>query len=160
MFGFEISVLEIVVRGTVMYLALFAMLRFVLKREAGELGMPDVLLVVLLADASANAMSGSYETISEGLVLVGTIVFWSVALDWLSYHVGALRRVVRPGALPLVRDGRPLRRNLRRELITEEELISQLRLKGVDDIARVREAYREGDGKISVLTYPSGGASG
>src|SRR5690606_38980815 len=49
MFGFEISVLEIVVRGTVMYLVLFAMLRFVLKREAGELGMPDVLLVVLLA---------------------------------------------------------------------------------------------------------------
>lgn len=43
------------------------------------------------------------------------------------------------------------RRNLRREYITEDELISQLRLKGVRDLGEVRRAYMEADGNISVL---------
>ena len=51
MFAFSTPPLEIVVRGTVMYLALFAMLRFILRRETGSLGITDLLVIVLIADA-------------------------------------------------------------------------------------------------------------
>ena len=44
-----------------------------------------------------------------------------------------------------------LRRNLEQELITDDELLSQLRLQGVADVADVAEAYMEGDGRISVI---------
>jgi uncharacterized membrane protein YcaP (DUF421 family) len=54
----DASFLEIIVRGSIMYLALFIMLRIVLKRQAGTLGMTDLLLITLLADASQNAMAG------------------------------------------------------------------------------------------------------
>jgi uncharacterized membrane protein YcaP (DUF421 family) len=46
-----------------------------------------------------------------------------------------------------------LRRNMRKELISEGELMSQLREQGVDDVRKVRRAYEEGDGRISVMTY-------
>ena len=45
------------------------------------------------------------------------------------------------------------KRNMRRELITENELMCQLRRQGVDNIAKVKAAYIEGDGHISVITY-------
>ena len=43
------------------------------------------------------------------------------------------------------------RRNMRRELVTEEELIGQIRLPGCDDVRDVKQAYMEGDGRISVM---------
>lgn len=56
-------VLEIIVRGTVTYLALFTLLRIILRREAGNLGITDMLVIVLLADASQNAMAGGYNSL-------------------------------------------------------------------------------------------------
>jgi uncharacterized membrane protein YcaP (DUF421 family) len=44
-----------------------------------------------------------------------------------------------------------LRRNMRQEYITEEELWSQLREQGVEDLAKVKLAQMEGDGMISVI---------
>lgn len=148
----SLPLLEIVLRGTIVYLALFALLRFVLKREAGTVGITDLLVVVLIADAAQNAMAAEYHSITEGLVLVATLVFWSYTLDWLGYRFPQFRRLVHPPALPLVKEGRMLRRNMRHELITEEELMSQCRQQGVSDLGDVQAAYMEGDGHISVIS--------
>ena len=142
---------EIVARGTVMYLGLFFLLRAVLKREAGTVGVSDLLVVVLIADAAQNAMAAEYQSIPDGLVLCGTIIFWAFALDWLAYHVPAVRPWLSSPPLLLVKDGKMQPRNMRRELITEEELRSQLREQGIEDLAEVREAYIEGDGRFSVI---------
>lgn len=147
----ELSPLEIFVRGTVMYLALFVLLRLVLKREAGAVGITDLLVVVLLADAAQNAMAAEYTSLPDGVLLVATIVFWAHALNWLGFRVPLIQRLVHPRALPLVKDGRMLRRNMRHELITADELVSQLRLQGVEEVSRVKAAYMEGDGRISVV---------
>jgi uncharacterized membrane protein YcaP (DUF421 family) len=151
----DTPLLEIIIRGTIMYLALFALLRFVLKRQAGTIGITDLLVVVLIADAAQNAMSADYKSVADGILLVFVIVFWAFALDWLGYHSKALGRFVHPPPLPLVEDGQVRPRNLRRELITEEELMSQLREQGVEDIAQVKRAQMEGDGRISVVTKDS-----
>ncbi len=149
----DTSLLEIFVRGTLMYLALFVLLRLVLKREAGTVGITDLLVVVLIADAAQNGLADDYQSVSDGLLLVSTIIFWCYALDWLGYHVPALQRFVRPPPLPLVRNGRMLINNMRRELITREELLSMLRQQGVDDLDEVKVAFMEGDGRLSVITH-------
>ena len=73
LFRITVDPLEIVVRGTVMYWFLFALFRFVLRRDVGSIGIADVLLVVLIADASQNAMAGGYASITDGCLLVATI---------------------------------------------------------------------------------------
>jgi uncharacterized membrane protein YcaP (DUF421 family) len=108
-------------------------------------------LITLLADASQNAMAGGYNSIVSGIVLVCTIIFWSYFLDWLGFRVPWFGRLVEPAPLPLIKRGKLLRRNMRHELITEEELMSQLREQGLDDFAKVKEAYIESDGHISVV---------
>jgi uncharacterized membrane protein YcaP (DUF421 family) len=151
LFSFDIPVFEIILRGSVMYISLFILLRVVLKRQAGSLGMTDLLLITLIADASQNAMAGEYMSIPSGIVLVSTIIFWSYAFDWLSYKFPWFNRLTEPPPLPLIKAGKMLRKNMRRELITEEDLMSQLREQGVDDVGKVKEAYMESDGHISVV---------
>ena len=149
-----VSLLEIVLRGTVMYLVLFVLLRL-MNRGGGKVGLADLLLVVLIADAAQNAMATDYKSITEGIVLVTTLVFWNFALDWLGYRFPRLQRLLCPPAVLLVKDGRILRRNMRRELVTEDELMSQLRLQGAEDLSEVKEARLEGTGEISVIKKKS-----
>ena len=149
----DMPVLEIFVRGTIMYLSLFALLRFVLRREAGGLGITDLLVIVLVADAAQNGMAGEYRSVTDGLLLVATIVGWSHLLNWLAFRYPWMRRIVQPPRVPLVRDGRFLRRNLEREKITEEEMLSELHTQGCDDVSEVRAAWIEPDGEVSVIKF-------
>ena len=145
--------LEIIVRGSVMYLALTILLRIVLKRQTGTLGMTDLLLITLLADASQNAMAGEYRSLPDGIVLVATIIFWNYFFDWLTVKSEWFERLIEPPPLPLVKRGKLLRRNMRRELITEAELLGKLREQGVDDLSKVKLANIESDGQISLIQY-------
>lgn len=141
---------ELFLRGTIIYLFLLVILR-VLRREAGTIGISDLLVVVLIADAVQNAMSSEYKSITEGIVLVMTIVFWDYFVDWLGYRFPFIQRLIRPAPLPLVENGRVNRRNMRQEMITDDELMGQLREQGVESIAEVKKCYLEGDGHISVI---------
>lgn len=146
-------VLEIVARGSIMYLALFFLLRFVLRREAGALGITDLLLIVLLADAAQNGMAASYESVADGLILVVTLVLWSYILNWLSFRFALFRRLIRPPRVMLVRDGQVIREALEREKISLDELMGEVRAHGIEDLGRVRRAYIESDGMVSVITH-------
>jgi uncharacterized membrane protein YcaP (DUF421 family) len=152
LFIVDVPLLEIIVRGTIVYIGVFLMLRFVLKRQSGTAGFNDLLVLVMLADAVQNGMSANYQSITCGLVLVATIVFWSYVLDWLGYRVPAIQKLIEPPPLMLVRNGTMQRENMKKELITREELLSLLRENGIADISKVRRAYLEGDGKLSVIT--------
>ncbi|HEX5819079.1 MAG TPA: YetF domain-containing protein [Gemmatimonadales bacterium] len=146
-----VPLLTLVLRGSLVYLGIVFLLRAALKREAGMLTLPDVLMTVLIADAASPAMTADYRSVTEGFVVVGTIVFWNFALDWLAYRIPWVRRTLHPGPLLLIRDGAMVPRNMRRELITEEDLWSALRREGVDDLAQVRRAYMESNGHVSVI---------
>ena len=146
------SLLELVLRGSILYLSILGAMR-ILRRDAGSLGTADLLVVVLVADAAQNGMAGEYRSITEGVLLVGLIFCWDFLLDWLGYRYTFIARLLHAPPLALVRDGRPIPRNLRSEMLTLDDLKEQLREQGIDDIARVKRCILEGDGKMSVITY-------
>jgi uncharacterized membrane protein YcaP (DUF421 family) len=90
---------------------LFFLLRL-FRRQAGSLGPADLLVLLLIADASQNAMAGEYRAITDGLFLVATIVSWEYALDYLSFHVPAIGRLIECQPLPVVENGALNRENL------------------------------------------------
>jgi uncharacterized membrane protein YcaP (DUF421 family) len=148
------SLLEIVVRGTVLFLGLFLLLRAVPRRQIGTLGVSDLLVIVLIADAAQNGLAGEYKSITEGVALVATILFWNWAIDWLDYRFPALQINGRKPRL-LVSEGRMMRRNMEEEEVSEDELMSHLRQHGVEDVKLVRKAYVESDGHISIIKASS-----
>ena len=151
LFAIHVSALELVLRGTLVYWLLFLIFRFVLRRDVGAVGIADILLLVIVADAAQNAMAGGYDTFAEGAILVLTIVGWNWLLDLLSFRFAVVRRFSSPGRLTLIERGVAQRRNLRREYITMEELQEKLREQGIEKMSEVKRAYLEGDGQISVI---------
>jgi uncharacterized membrane protein YcaP (DUF421 family) len=151
LFSLSVPLGEILVRGTAMYWFLFLIFRFIVRRDVGAVGIADLLVLVIVADAAQNAMSGEYRSVTDGMVLVGTLIGWNVFLDWVSYTFPWFRRFAEPEPIRLIWKGRMLHRNMRRELITDEELWSKLRQAGVENLHEVREAYIESDGQISII---------
>ncbi|WP_428306191.1 DUF421 domain-containing protein [Lacipirellula sp.] len=150
LFAVHTSLLELAIRGSVMHLLLLAALRVLVRRHVGSMSLMDLLLMVLIADAAQNAMATDYRSITEGVVLCGTLIGWNYFLDWLAYRSPFVQRLLEPAPLPVVRDGKFLRRNMRQEFITEDELRGQLREKGVDSIDDAQLVCIESDGGISV----------
>jgi uncharacterized membrane protein YcaP (DUF421 family) len=148
----SISVLELIIRGSLVYLALFTILRWLPSRQMGTLGITDLLVVVLFAEAAQNAMASNYTSITEGAILVGTVIFWSYLLNWLGYKLPQFQRFLNPPPLLLIKNGRIIHRHLERELITEDELMSKLRQQSIEFVEDVKLAYMESDGSISVIT--------
>lgn len=148
---FSMSPLEIMIRGTLTYWFIFVLLRIAGRRDVGSLGIADLLVVVLIADAAQNAMAGEYKAVPDGMVLIATIVFWSVVIDRVAYAWPATRPFLQPPKLCLIKDGQLQKRAMRRESMTLEDLQSELRQKGVEDLAEVRRAYLEADGSVSVI---------
>jgi uncharacterized membrane protein YcaP (DUF421 family) len=151
LFSLTVDPLELVVRGTVVYVGLVLVFRFALQRDLVGLSVADVLFIALIADAAQNGMAGEYRSITDAIVLLGTLAFWNAAMNFCAFRWKAVRRLLEPPTLELVRDGRLIRRNLKREWISVEELMSQLRAKGIEDMAKVKLAILEADGELSVL---------
>jgi uncharacterized membrane protein YcaP (DUF421 family) len=150
-FSFSVSPLKLMLRGRLMYWFLFIVFRFILRRDVGSLGISDFLLVVILGDAAQNGMIGSATSAIDGMVLIGTLAFWSYRHDFMSFQFPVMQRFTSAPRLCLVRDGKLLRRNMRREFITDEELNAKIRQEGVEDIATVKRIDLKTDGEMSLI---------
>ncbi len=146
------SVLEVIFRGTIMYLGMFALLR-VFRRQAGAIGMADLLVIVVIADAAQNGMAGEAKSITEALILVAVIVAWDWIFDWLGFRSKFAAKVLDPEPLELIKNGRVVQENLDKEMITKEELVSQLRQQGIEQISDVKRCCLESNGKFSVIKF-------
>lgn len=150
MFAPQNSVVEPLIRGTIMYLGLFVLLR-IFRRQAGSVSIADLLLIVIIADAAQNGMAGEAKTVTEAFLLIATIIFWDYTLDWLGFRSRVLAHVLEPQPITLVKNGRILHQNLKQEMITIEEVESQLRQQGIETIKEVKECRLEGNGEFSVI---------
>lgn len=147
----SLGIAEIIVRGSLMYLGLFVILRFMARRQAGHLGPADLLVIVLIADAAQNGLGKEYQSVTEGLCLVVTIVAWDYIIDWLTYRFPGLRHLLRPPALTVIRDGRVIEQAMRKELLSMDDLLAQLRQQQIESVEEVKVARLEGDGHFSAI---------
>jgi len=144
------SILEIVIRGTIMYLAMYFLLR-IFRRQSGNIGIADLLVIVVIADAAQNGMAGDSKSITEAVILIFTIILWDFFFDWLGYRSVFVGKLLTPKPLLLVEDGKVIKRNLEKEFITEEELMSHIRQQGQEDLSKVKKFYLESNGHFSML---------
>lgn len=150
LFTIENSIPELLLRATVLYLGLLFMLRVLPRRTGGELAMMDLVFILLITESASHAM-GDYTSLAEGFIMIVTLLGWNYLLNTLSYHVPFIQKLVSASALPIIKDGKLLRRNMRRELLSEDELMDCLRKEGIDDPKKVKAAFVEGDGEITVI---------
>ena len=147
----DTPLLEIVLRGSVVYLALFFLLRIVLRREAVGSASP------ICSSSCSSPMPSRTRWLASTLrsptacSWAPRSIFWSYALDWLAYHWAPFGRFMHPPALRLVKDGQLLRANLRKEALDPEDVMAEIRQQGLEDLSHVKAAYLEFDGRMSII---------
>lgn len=136
---------------------MFAVLR-IFRRQAGSFSIADLLVIVVIADAAQNGMAGDSRSVTESVLLICTIVGWDFFLDWLGFKSKLFEKILEPEKLKVIENGKLLRQNLKKEMITTEELMSQMRQNGIEDISEVKSAYLESDGHFSFIKHEEDGS--
>ena len=142
---------EAFLRSTAIYWGIYLLFRFGGRRNIGSLGFADIVVVMLVSEAVGNGLSGSSDTVTDGLIVATGIVLWSFLVDRLGYFFPAVSRVLSPDRLLLVKDGILQLKNMRREYVTRAEVLEQLRISGIDELIQVKRAFLEANGEISVI---------
>lgn len=151
MWIFDKTLWEIALRTTLIYLVVFLGLRLTGKREVGTMTPLDLVLLLLIANAVQNAMTGPDTSLTGGWVAAGTLLFVNFLVTRLLWRHKKLRHWVEGQPTPLIHQGQLIHHNLTKEKVTEEELLQALREHGVGRIDDVATAMLEIDGTISVL---------
>lgn len=150
LFIIENSVLELFLRGTILYFGILFLMRILPRRTAGELGVMDLIFLLIIAEAAAHSL-GDYNSVTEGFIVVLTLMMWNFLVNFFSYHSRFVEKIFSAPHLQIIRDGKMLKRNMRKEYITQEELMEQLRKQGLDGLDKVKAAFVEGDGEITII---------
>ena len=145
------TILEICIRTAVIYVAVLIGMRISGKREVGQMTPFDLVLLLLIANAVQNAMTGPDTTLVGGLAAAGTLIAVNTLVSRAAWKSKKIGRILEGSPTPLIHYGQVLEDNLSREKITLEELDQALREHGVSDHHQVSLAMLEIDGSISVL---------
>ena len=149
-----VSVLELVVRGVVVYVALLVALRIFGKREVGQFTIYDLVFVLLVANALQPAMTGPDTSLVGGLVLIAALVTANAVVARLD-EVPAIHRLFTPAPAVIIRDGDYVEGEMKREGVTEDEIDMAIREHGLTGAKDVKLAVLEADGTISVVPKDS-----
>ncbi|HJU40683.1 MAG TPA: YetF domain-containing protein [Tahibacter sp.] len=141
---------ELVIRGSVVFLVLFAMLRLIGRRQVGQLTPFDLVLLLIISNAVQNAMVGSDNSLAGGLIVAAVLVAWNFVFGALALRSRRIERVLEGSPELLVLHGRVLHEALERNQISDAELRAALRRAGCFEVGEVELAVLETNGGISV----------
>jgi uncharacterized membrane protein YcaP (DUF421 family) len=158
MFELSMPVWEFVLRAVVVYVVLLAMIRLSGKRTMGQFTPFDVLLIVLLGNAVQNALLGSDESLSGGLLLAAVLITLNWCTGFLSSRNRTAEKIIEGVPVILARHGQLFERVLRRELVSRNDFEEALRQNGELRLEDVEVAILETDGRISVVPRKREGA--
>ena len=146
MWKLETPLLELLARGTLLYLVILLFLRIMPRRTGGEIAAMDLVLVLLITESASHAL-GDYTSLADGFVLIAMLMSLNYLINAISFRFKWFERIVSSPPLQIVRDGQYLRRNMRREFVTEEELTNCLRQNNIDDIPRSKPLLSRAKGR-------------
>ena len=143
--------MDIVLRATAMFVLLYALIRLLGKRELGQMTPFEFVLLVVMGDLIQQGVTHNDFSLTGGMLAIGTFAFWALLLSWLTYLFPRLKNALEGEPRVVVKHGQIIEANLRRDRLSRDEILSEMRLAGIAHLADVRWAILEPQGKISFI---------
>ncbi|HZD94613.1 MAG TPA: YetF domain-containing protein [Candidatus Sulfotelmatobacter sp.] len=147
------TVLEIVLRTTVVYVLVLTGIRLTGKREVGQMTPFDLTLLLLLSNSVQNAMTGPDTSLIGGAVAALVLLALNFLLAEVSGINRRFRKALQGSPTLLIHNGECISTHMAKEHISMDELNRALREHGVGCASDAALAVLEVDGSISVLKY-------
>ncbi|MGZ8481853.1 MAG: DUF421 domain-containing protein [Candidatus Limnocylindria bacterium] len=143
--------MDVVIRATVIFFALYLVVRLLGKRELAQLTPFELIVLVVTGDLIQQGVTHNDFSLTGAILAVATFAFWASVLSWITYLSRRAERFLDGQPRVIVRDGLILRENLRHDRLTEAEIQSEMRLAGIAHVRDVAWAILERTGKMSFI---------
>ncbi len=143
--------MDIVFRAIFIFFVLYLLMRIIGRRELSSLEPFDLILLVVLGDAVQQGLTQDDYSLTGTLLAIGTIAMLQLGVSYANFRFPRLRPLLDGEPIVVVRDGKPIERNLRRERVTLDDLTSAMRQQNIAHIDEVQWAVMETSGAISFI---------
>jgi len=144
--------MDLVLRTVFVFLLILVVTRAVGRRELSSMEPFDLILLVVIGDLVQQGVTQSDYSLTGATTVIVTMASLVVATAYLSFRFKRLRPLLEGEPTLLIADGELLTRNLRRQRMTVEEIGAEARQQSIGDLADVRYAVLETNGRISFIT--------
>jgi uncharacterized membrane protein YcaP (DUF421 family) len=144
----------VIIRTLILYFTIVVSMRVMGKRQLGELEPAELVVAVLMSDLASQPLQDLGTPLIYGLVPVLTLLCCEVLISGAILKSVKLRSLVCGQPCAIIRDGKIIRSEMKRNRYTLDELAERLRKRDITDINSVRYAILETDGTVSAFLYP------
>jgi len=143
--------MDIVLRAIVVFAFLYVLMRIVGRRELSPLEPFDLILLVVLGDAVQQGLTQDDYSLTGAFLAIGTIALLQLGVSYANLRFPRLRPILSGEPIVVVQDGKPIERNLRRERVTMDDLMSAARRQNIAALDDVAWAVMETSGEITFI---------
>ena len=141
------------VRTIILYLLIIVGIRLMGKRQVGELEPSELVLALIIADLAAVPMQDFGIPLLSGIIPILTLLAITMIISVLSMKSVQFRILLCGRPSIIVENGTICQKEMIKNRFTVDELMEELRMKGVTDISNIKYAILETNGQISVLPF-------
>ncbi|RZK27105.1 MAG: DUF421 domain-containing protein, partial [Hymenobacter sp.] len=150
------SLLRTLIISVLAYAGLILMLRISGKRTLSKMNAFDLIVTVALGSTLATVLLSKGVALADGLLAFALLIGLQFGITWLSVRSKAVSRLVKASPTLLVYQGQYLPGAMRAERITEGEILSSLRERGIGTLAEAAAVVLENDGTLNALAHAPG----
>lgn len=144
--------MDTVFRALGIYIALMLILRASGKRSLGQMTSFDFVLLLILGEATQQALIGDDFSVTTGVLLIGSLVGIDMTFAFLKQRSPSIERAIEGTALVIVENGRPLHDRMNQSRVDEADILAAAReLQGLERMDQIKFAVLERSGGISII---------
>jgi uncharacterized membrane protein YcaP (DUF421 family) len=149
--------MDIVLRATVIFAALYVLVRLMGKRELGQMTPFELIVLVVIGDLIQQGVTQNDFSVTGAIIAISTIAFLALLMSWATYLWPWAERALEGEPRVIVRDGALVEANVRRNMLTRSEIESEMRLAGIGRMSDVAWAILEPRGRMSFIQRSGSG---
>jgi uncharacterized membrane protein YcaP (DUF421 family) len=149
--------MDMVLRVAFVYVFLLVALRLMGKREFGQLSPFELVTLLLIPEILTEALNAGDSSLTAAVVGVTTLLTLVFMTSVLAYRFPGFGRWTEGEPTVLVQHGYLVPAALHRERISPQEITSEMRKVGLEEMPQVKWAVLEPDGRISFVPWHAPG---
>lgn|SRR5690554_4737861 len=144
--------MEAVLRALAVYVFLLIIFRISGKRSLSQITTFDFVFLLVIGEATQQALLGDDFSITNGIIVITTLVGLDIALSLIKQRSKAFERVIESVPLVILEDGKPIKERMDKERVDEADILARAReLQGLERLDQIKYAVLERSGGITII---------
>ena len=144
--------MESVIRAAIVYVVLMLLFRIAGKRSLAEVTSFDLVLLLIISEATQQAMIDNDNSMTNALLLVSTLIGMNILLSVVTKRWKFADKLIEDVPLVILKNGEPLRDRMRKERVDEDDILEAARAsEGLERLDQIKFAILERTGHITIV---------